>query len=209
MRRAIKWTGLAAALVFAAALTALGSLGVLGDQFREVSPGKCYRSAQPSPSRLAELIRRHKIRCVVNLRGPGEDKAWYHEELRVCREAGVDHVDIQLTTKHIPLPESAVELVRRSEAGPFPMLLHCRDGADRSGLASAIYLAVAEKLPVEQAVDSHLAWRPAMHRFFELYRRTARDRDLRTWILRAYRRVYAIEMTGRDPDAEFLPGVPP
>ena len=37
---------------------------------------------------------------------------------------------------------------------PYPLLIHCKSGADRTGLASALYLMIRRGVPPEQAEDA-------------------------------------------------------
>ncbi len=41
----------------------------------------------------------------------------------------------------------------------YPALMHCKSGADRAGLASALYLLLHKNAPVEEAIDQlHLRY---------------------------------------------------
>jgi protein tyrosine/serine phosphatase len=199
MRRRILIGGIAIALA-GGALGFLSYIGRLGTNFREVIPGKFYRSGELSPEALKEVIARYAIRSVVNLQSVPKDWERHGRQMEVCAETGAEHALIPLSSDNLPTPASARKLVELIRRGPYPMLVFCREGADRSGLASAAYLAVAEGRPVEEAASSQLSWRcghfpflgtGAMDRFFELYKETSGGRDLARWVEELYPAVHA------------------
>src|SRR5688500_911767 len=93
-RRAGRRTGLARALttgcVVGAGLACLVDLAgvVWGPIFHAVVPGRAYRSAQPTGSRLDEYADRHGIRTVISLRGPQHKNTWL-AEARVAQARGL------------------------------------------------------------------------------------------------------------------------
>lgn len=107
--------------------------------FHIVDEGQWYRSAQLSPQELRDRAERHGLMSVINLRGarPGED--WYDEELEAVKELGLEHVDVEWTVRAIPTREELLRFVDAVADLPRPTLVHCQAGADRSGLASALY----------------------------------------------------------------------
>ena len=118
----------------------------------EVVPGKVYRSAQLSPERLTQLIDAHGLRSVLNLRGASPGEPWYDDERRTAHANGLTHYDFALSSKRDVSPEQADALIRVMRELPKPMLIHCWAGADRTGLASALYLyAIDEKSSDEAA----------------------------------------------------------
>ena len=105
-----------------------------------------YRSGQLGGDRLSQLVSEHGIRTVVNLRGVNPGKEWYDAEVRAVTGAGAVLASIPLSANHEPSPEMVARLVELLRTSPKPLLLHCEAGADRSGLAAALYeLAVAHK----------------------------------------------------------------
>lgn len=131
-------------------LAALLTLGVIGaylgylqlfGNFAPVIPGELYRSAQPTPARLQSYVERHKIRSIINLRGENEGRDWYDDEVATARELGIVHIDFGISARKELTREKAEQLIDLMRDAPKPLLIHCKAGADRSGLASALYLA--------------------------------------------------------------------
>jgi len=133
-----KRTGLSlvgAALLFGGYL---GGLQLTGN-FHEVLPGVLYRSAQPSAVDIASYTGKYGIRTIVNLRGEN-DRDWYRQEIAATKQAKIEHLDFRMSASQELSVEQAAELVRLLRDAPKPILIHCQSGADRTGLASLLYL---------------------------------------------------------------------
>jgi protein tyrosine/serine phosphatase len=109
--------------------------------FHVVEAGQVYRSAELPPARLARIVKQYGIRSVLNLEGAKPGKPWYESEVGVLRDLGVERDDFRLSATAEPPPERVAELVDLMRRAPKPMLIHCHDGADRTGLAAALYEA--------------------------------------------------------------------
>jgi protein tyrosine/serine phosphatase len=114
------------------------ALRLMGN-FHTVVAGQLYRSAQLSPSALESYIRDYGIRTVVNLRGPQPGASWYDGEKRITGSLGVRQVDFWMSATRDFTPDQASALLAAMKAAPKPILVHCRDGADRTGLVSVLY----------------------------------------------------------------------
>lgn len=132
------------ALVLALALVAAIAWPVwlqLSGNFHEVVPGQLYRSAQPSAEALERAVQRDGIRSVLNLRGDRPERGWYREEVAAAQRLGLTHADFAMSATRVPDAETMSRLVTLMRELPKPLLIHCRSGADRTGLAAALYLA--------------------------------------------------------------------
>ncbi|HVK92354.1 MAG TPA: dual specificity protein phosphatase family protein [Mycoplana sp.] len=127
----------------------LAYLHVTGN-FHEVIPGELYRSAQPSAAQLDDYVRRYGIKTVLNLRGPS-DRDWYRQEIAESRRLGIRHVDFRMSAQRLLTTEQSAALIAIMRDAPKPILVHCQAGADRSGLASVIYLQQIAKVDEETA----------------------------------------------------------
>jgi protein tyrosine/serine phosphatase len=102
--------------------------------FREVGSG-VYRSGQAGEDRLARRIEQNEIRTVVCLRGENGTTA---ASARAALGTGAAWWNVPFSATRTPSPETLLELWRVAEHAPRPMLIHCRAGVDRTGLASAL-----------------------------------------------------------------------
>lgn len=102
--------------------------------FREVRPG-VYRSPQPSDDQIDRRIQDHGIRTIVCLRTLAPESA---ASARAEALPGITFWNVPMSATRLPRPATLLELWRVAEQAPRPMLLHCRAGVDRAGLASAI-----------------------------------------------------------------------
>ncbi len=117
----------------------LGTLYLTGN-FHTVIAGELYRSAQPDAGRLARYVQENGIRTVINLRGANPGARWYQDEIAVSRTLGVTHLDFPMSARRMLTEQQATELIAMMRDAPKPVLIHCRAGSDRTGLATVIYL---------------------------------------------------------------------
>lgn len=127
-------------------LTTLLALGlgylVLRQNVHIVIPGQVYRSAQPSAKMIKILHDQYHIKTIINLRGKNPSFTDYQTEIAVSKKLGIRHYDIQLHAKALPRPDQLRQLITLLEQAPKPILVHCKSGADRTGLAAAVALAL-------------------------------------------------------------------
>ena len=119
------------------------------NNFHRIS-SRAFRSGQPSPRHLERRIPRHGIRTVVNLRGEDPDNPMLALEAETCVRLGVRLEHLRLHSRDLPSREvihAAHELLHRIE---YPVLFHCKSGADRAGLMSTFYLHWIEGVPLAQ-----------------------------------------------------------
>lgn len=131
-------------------LTYAGTLAATGN-FHAVAPGEVYRSAQPSPAAITDYQREHGVRTIINLRGENPGAAWYDSEVATARRLGIQHIDFKMSARRGITKEEAWRLIQVMEQAPKPLLIHCESGADRTGLASALYLAAIKRTGEEIA----------------------------------------------------------
>ena len=119
-----------------------------------VAPG-VWRSNQPTHGRLAAL-KAMGIRSILNLRGAGQSAAHLFEA-ESCRALGLTLVSVSLRARLAPERDAVLALFEAFRTIERPFLMHCKSGADRAGLASALYV-LAQGGTVAQA-RKHLSFR--------------------------------------------------
>lgn len=110
--------------------------------FATVVAGEVYRSNQPTPERLVAYARDHGIRTVLNLRGADPGADWYEAERKAAADLGLTLIDFSLSANRELTRDQADTLLALLRDAPKPLLIHCRSGADRTGLASVVYQAM-------------------------------------------------------------------
>lgn len=150
MNRILKRTALFLGLTAAALGAYLAGIQATGN-FATVIAGEVYRSNQPTPAELARYVKRYDIRTIVNLRGRRESAAWYRNEVAAAKRLGVNLVDFPMRADRALDAAAAERLVAILRDAPRPILIHCRSGSDRTGLASVVYLARIAKVDEETA----------------------------------------------------------
>ena len=201
-RRYRRWGlwALTAAIVAVAAVKLLHIFA--GSNLHTVIPGKIYRGAQPNPAVLQAHVKQYGIRTIVNLRGTCFPQEWYVEEARTAQDLGLALEDLTFSAGRWPAHQEIRHLVETLDHAEFPLFMHCRQGADRTGMASVIAQVLVGDVPYAEArrqLGMRYGHAPVGHptildRFFDRYDEWLReserkpDRDaLRHWLMDEYR----------------------
>ena len=124
-----------------------GALRLVWKNRHRVTP-RLWRSAQPSPLDIA-WARRAGIRTVLSLRGDGFGGDLLERE--ACAAEGLGFHRLVLFSRTAPAKETLREAIALLPSLPTPLLVHCKSGADRAGLATALFLIIVEGRPVAEA----------------------------------------------------------
>ena len=125
-----------------------GLLRILWTNLHPVASG-VWRSNQPSPRRLARY-RDMGIRTVLNLRG-ARKSSFYLFEKEACAKLGLILIDQPIYSRHLVPAERWLGLLESFDRIEKPFVMHCKSGADRSGIASVLWLLDQEGASVEEA----------------------------------------------------------
>lgn len=108
-----------------------------------------WRSAQPAPHHLRWAARKG-IRTVVNLRSDQSFGTRWLEE-QTCKRLGLALVDVTLRSRAAPTREEFRAVRDTLQKIEFPILLHCKSGADRAGMMSALVLHLKKGARISEA----------------------------------------------------------
>jgi len=134
-----------------------------------------WRSAQPAPHHIRALARQG-VRTIVNLRGERLCGSYFLERA-VCERHGITLVNFKIRSRAAPTWEQIEAARELFEGIQYPMLMHCKSGADRVGLMSVLYRLFREGVPIAEATRE-LSFRfghfrqadtGILDRFFERY----------------------------------------
>jgi protein tyrosine/serine phosphatase len=134
----------------------LAVLGVfVGLRFSEnvhvVAPGLAYRSAQLLPEELESVIAEYGIRSVISLAAPEPEQSWYQGEISVTSAHQIARYEIPLSRGVRPTPDQLQHVLSVLRRAQKPVLLHSQSGADRAGLAAAIFQYAIASRPASEA----------------------------------------------------------
>ncbi|SIO62673.1 Tyrosine phosphatase family protein [Singulisphaera sp. GP187] len=121
--------------------------------FGVVAKGLVYRSAQPEAN-LKGLIKTYKLGSILNLRGGGSSDPFYTDEVGLVSAEGVDFYDYPMSATQRPKRRDLLTLIDLFQRCRYPLLIHCKSGSDRTGLASGLYLMVRSGTPPEKALEA-------------------------------------------------------
>ncbi len=108
-----------------------------------------WRSAQPAPHQVGWLARRG-IKTIVNLRGEQTFGTRWLEQ-RACARHGITLIDLALKSRAPPSRANLLAIKDLLGRVEYPILVHCKSGADRAGLMSVIVQHVRDGTPIAEA----------------------------------------------------------
>jgi protein tyrosine/serine phosphatase len=157
--------------------------------FATVVPGVLYRSNHPVPFQLARFRWRVGLQSVINLRGQcrnGSDAL----SRDAAQRLGLDFYDMALESRGAPHRDRILRLAEIYRTMRRPALIHCKSGADRAGIAAALYLLIEGDAAAEARAQLSL--------------RFGHFRQSNTGILDAFIDMYEAEAEGRKPFLDWV-----
>lgn len=115
-----------------------------------------WRAAQPAPHQVRDAARLG-VRTIVNLRGERLCGSYWLEQ-EACRRYGVKLVNFQIRSRAAPTPAEIRGARDLFESIEYPMLMHCKSGADRAGLMSVLFRYFKDGVPLEEATKELSLW---------------------------------------------------
>jgi protein tyrosine/serine phosphatase len=110
-----------------------------------------WRSAQPAPHHIAWAGKRG-IKTIINLRGEQSYGTRWLEQ-QACARHGVALVDLTLRSRAAPSLAEFRAMKDLLEKVEYPILVHCKSGADRAGLMSVMISHLHDGLPIREALS--------------------------------------------------------
>jgi len=107
--------------------------------------GQAYRSNQPDPLRIAQLQTLYGIKTIINLRGAEPGSKWYDDEVAATKALGIHLANYEMSSSRQLTAEQMRALITLMQNAEKPILIHCKAGSDRTGLAAALYVAAVSK----------------------------------------------------------------
>jgi protein tyrosine phosphatase (PTP) superfamily phosphohydrolase (DUF442 family) len=173
----------------------------LSSKIYPVMGSRIYRSAQLSDKALEKIINEKGIRTIINLRGKDAESSWYADESRMAGDMNVKLYDIRLLSDELPRYRKLAAILSILQTAEKPLLIHCKRGADRTGLVSALALVLEQDPPLSEINKQFSVlygvlpfYRSAGPAFFSLYEqwlnKTGKVHDKNTlleWIRHEYK----------------------
>lgn len=160
--------------------------------FHKVSNG-VYRSSQPTMKKLEELKNKYGIKTVINLKSENRKSAYFLFEEEKCRKLGLKLINVNIRSREMLTTKELLEYKRiMEEEMENPTLIHCKAGADRTGIFCTLYQYFIEKRDIKDT--NQLKFLPFGHvkyskagrsdYYFEQFTKYKQDNpniDLITW----------------------------
>lgn len=124
---------------------------------------KAFRSNHPSAAFLGKLQKKRGLNTVISMR-KATNTGQYLLEKEACNKLGINLIHHPMSSRKLPEAQKIVDAKNMLETVKYPILIHCKSGADRAGLMSVFYMHFIEQQPLEQAVKQlsikygHFRW---------------------------------------------------
>lgn len=157
----------------------------------EIAPG-VWRSNHPGRRRMKGYAKRG-IRTVLNLRNDTR-KSPCKLVRNDCEDNGMTYVSYPMAPRHAPKAEVLLGLIELFPKLEKPVLIHCKSGADRTGLAAALWLLTQEGASLAEARRQlsleYLHFREfetgVLDAVLDLYAEEGRGRSFVDWVRTGY-----------------------
>lgn len=159
--------------------------------FHEIAKN-VFRSSQPTMWQLERITKKYNLKTIVNLKDENRNCPYFLFEEEKCKELGLKLVNVNISSRSFPTYERIVKYKEIMENMEGPVLIHCKAGADRTGIFCTLYQYFVEKKAMKDTNQlrfwpyGHFRWSNAgkSDYFFEefaKYQEKHPDVDLLTW----------------------------
>lgn len=157
---------------------------------------QAFRSNHPSAAFIAKLQKKYGLKTIISLRR-ADKSGQYLLEKEACNQLGINLINHPMSSRTLPDVDKVLEAKRILETAEYPILIHCKSGADRAGLMSVFYKHFIEQEPLEVAVKQlsmkygHFRWADTgkLDFFFDsffAYQKDHPEIDFLTWLETVY-----------------------
>jgi hypothetical protein len=152
--------GGARALGIAVAIACLVLVGawawphVVPKNFGTVVPGKIYRSGELTIAALADVVRDHDIRTIIDFGAFEEGSPAEILEAKAAEALVVERHVLRLEGDGTGNPDMYLQALRiMSDPERQPVLIHCGAGSERTGCAVVLYRHIVQGVDVDRAYE--------------------------------------------------------
>lgn len=125
---------------------------------RKILGEEIYITSQPNKEKLLYLISKYKIKTVINLRGKNEGRKWYTEEENILIEKNINLLNLRFSENKPPPRYELLKLIEEFEKIKYPILIHCKNGNNRSPFFSFIFMLLKDKKLEERIFFKKKIW---------------------------------------------------
>ena len=111
---------------------------------------EAYRSSQPTMWQLRRTVKKYGIKTILNLKGVNENSAYLAFEREQVEKLGIKMVDVEIFSRETPDPARVRRAKEVFESIEYPMWMHCKAGADRTGVYATFFQHFHLHIPIEE-----------------------------------------------------------
>ena len=152
-----------------------------------------YRSNQPFPWQILSDKNLRGVKTVINLRGVRNCSSFFLEK-ETCEKYNIKLINFPVTSRAAPKVETILAAKKLFNEIEYPIVMHCKSGADRAGLMSALYLILHKNISVIEAKKQlsfkylHIKYAKTgiLDAFFDNYIKENKNKDFLDWVKNEY-----------------------
>lgn len=137
-------------------------LRVMYRNFGKLS-NNAFRSNHPSPRFIRKLHDKYGLKTIISMRA-ADKTGQYLLEKEACDQLGITLINHTMSSRSFPDKAAIFKAKEILESAEYPILIHCKSGADRAGLMSVFYMHFIQGEPISEAVKQlsmkygHFRW---------------------------------------------------
>ena len=155
-----------------------------------------FRSNHPSPAFIKKLHEKYGVKTIISMRRANSSGAYLLEK-EACDKYGITLINHPMSSRSLPDAEKVLQARDILKTAEYPILIHCKSGADRAGMMSVFYKHFIENESIEEALKQlsmkygHFRWADTgkLDYFFDDYlqfKTENPDVDFTEWLSQHY-----------------------